>query len=108
MSARNRGCHVPALEDRPDRQRINELHVRDLGPTAATGIRRTTRGPSFAVAPTGEVLAEGTDPMILVTLDRNVLDEVRRRYPGYLPVRADLYAEGWKSVTSNRIAAPPA
>ena len=65
-------------------------------------------GPSFAVAPTGEVLAEGTDPMILVTLDRNVLDEVRRRYPGYLPVRADLYAEGWKSVTSNRIAAPPA
>src|SRR5437870_3211815 len=65
-------------------------------------------GPSFAVAPTGEVLAEGTDPTILVTLDRNVLDEVRRRYPGYLPVRADLYAEGWKSVTSNRIAAPPA
>ena len=64
-------------------------------------------GPSFAVAPTGEVLAEGTDPMILVTLDRNVLDHVRRRYPGYLPVRADLYAEGWKAVTSQRITAPP-
>jgi N-carbamoylputrescine amidase len=65
-------------------------------------------GPSFAVAPTGEVLAEGAEPMILVTLDRNVLDQGRRRYPGYLPVRADLYAEGWKSVTSHRIAAPPA
>ena len=55
-------------------------------------------GPSFAVAPNGEVLAESTERMILITLDRNVLDQVRRGYPGYLPVRADLYAEGWKSV----------
>jgi predicted amidohydrolase len=61
-------------------------------------------GPSFAVAPTGEVLAEGIEPMILVTIDQDVLDQVRRRYPGYLPVRADLYAEGWKSVTSHPIA----
>jgi predicted amidohydrolase len=65
-------------------------------------------GPSFAVAPTGEILAEGTEPMIHVTLDRNVLDQVRRRYPGYLPVRADLYAQGWKSVGAHRITAPPA
>jgi predicted amidohydrolase len=56
-------------------------------------------GPSFAVAPNGEVLAESTEPIILITLDRNVLDEVRRGYPGYLPVRAELYAEMWKSVT---------
>jgi predicted amidohydrolase len=61
-------------------------------------------GPSFAVAPTGEVLVESTETMILVTLDRNVLDHVRRSYPGYLPVRAELYAEGWKSVTSQTIA----
>jgi predicted amidohydrolase len=59
-------------------------------------------GPSFAVAPTGDVLAESTEPITLVTLDRNVVDQVRRRYPGYLPVRADLYAEGWQSVTSRR------
>jgi predicted amidohydrolase len=65
-------------------------------------------GPSFAVAPTGEVLAEGTEPMILVTIDQNVFDQVRRCYPGYLSVRADLYAEGWKSVTSHTIAIPPA
>ena len=65
-------------------------------------------GPSFAVAPTGEVLAEGTKPLILVTLDRNLLDQMRCRYPGYLPVRADLYAEGWKSVISHTIASPPA
>jgi N-carbamoylputrescine amidase len=65
-------------------------------------------GPSFAVAPTGEVLVEGTESMMLVTVDRDVVDQGRRRYPGYLPVRSDLYAEGWGSVTSNRIAAPPA
>ena len=58
--------------------------------------------------PNGEVLAEGTEPIILITLDRNILDQVRGRYPGYLPVRADLYAEGWKSVTSHGITAPRA
>jgi predicted amidohydrolase len=65
-------------------------------------------GPSFAVSPTGEVLAEATESMILVTIDRSALDQARRRYPGYLPVRPDLYAKGWNSATSNRNAAPPA
>ena len=62
-------------------------------------------GPSFAVSPTGEVLAEATEPMILITLDRNDLDQVRHRYPGYLPVRADLYAEGWKRIAASYIIA---
>ena len=62
-------------------------------------------GPSIAVAPTGEVLVERTESMVLMTLDRNVVDQVWRRYPGYLPIRSDLY-EGWKSVTSTEIAAP--
>ena len=65
-------------------------------------------GPSFAVAPTGDVLIETTEPIAVVTLDGDVVDQVRHRYPGYLPVRADLYAEGWKSVTSHRITTPPA
>ena len=60
-------------------------------------------GPSFAVAPDGEVLAESTRPIDLITVDQNVLHRVRRRYPGYLPVRANLYAEGWKSVTSPKV-----
>jgi N-carbamoylputrescine amidase len=55
-------------------------------------------GPSFAVAPNGDVLIETTEPIALVTLDRDVVDQARRRYPGYLPTRADLYAEGWESV----------
>ena len=65
-------------------------------------------GPSFAVAPTGDVLIETTEPIAVVTLDGDVVDQVRHRYPGYLPVRADLYAEGWKPVTSHRITTPPA
>jgi predicted amidohydrolase len=55
-------------------------------------------GPSFVVAPTGDVLVESTEPIALVTIERNVIEQARQRYPGYLPTRAELYAEGWKSV----------
>jgi predicted amidohydrolase len=54
-------------------------------------------GPSFAVTPTGDVLIESTEPIVLVTIERNVIEQARQRYPGYLPTRAELYAEGWKS-----------
>jgi predicted amidohydrolase len=60
-------------------------------------------GPSFVAAPNGEVLVETTDPLAIVTLDREVVRDARRRYPGYLAVRADLYADGWKSVQSTRL-----
>ncbi len=52
-------------------------------------------GPSFAVAPDGEVLLETTDTIGLFTFDRNDLALRRTEYPGYLDVRADLYREGW-------------
>ncbi|MCH2149205.1 MAG: carbon-nitrogen hydrolase family protein [Phycisphaerales bacterium] len=55
-------------------------------------------GPSIAVAPTGEVLLETTDPIGLVTLDRKVLEEARRGYPGYLAVPSSLYARGWATI----------
>jgi N-carbamoylputrescine amidase len=55
-------------------------------------------GPSFGVAPTGEILAETTEPVCLVTLDRKAIERARGTYPGYLAVRSDLYAEGWKQV----------
>jgi predicted amidohydrolase len=60
-------------------------------------------GPSFAAAPTGEVLVETTDRIALVTLHRAVVDEASRRYPGYLPTRADLYAEGWTRVRTTKL-----
>jgi predicted amidohydrolase len=59
-------------------------------------------GPSFAVAPTGEVLVDSTEPIAHVTIERNVIEQARQRYPGYLPTRAELYAEGWKSVARIR------
>jgi predicted amidohydrolase len=55
-------------------------------------------GPSFAVAPSGAVLLETTDPVAIVTLDRQAIAEAKTKYPGYLKVEAALYANGWRSV----------
>lgn len=60
-------------------------------------------GPSFAVAPTGEVIAESTETMTLVELDRAVVARARQGYPGYLATRADLYAEGWRQAPRTRL-----
>jgi N-carbamoylputrescine amidase len=57
-------------------------------------------GPSIAVDPNGDVLLETTDRMGLVTLDATVVDRSRTDYPGYLPVRARLYADAWGKIAS--------
>lgn len=55
-------------------------------------------GPSIAVAPDGDVLLETINRMAIVSLQGSVVEEARRRYPGYLPVRADVYADGWREI----------
>ena len=55
-------------------------------------------GPSVAFDPNGELLIETTDRVALVTVDASVVHDARRRYPGYLPVRARLYADAWDEV----------
>ena len=55
-------------------------------------------GPSVAFDPNGEQLVETTDTLALVTLDAKVVTDARRAYPGYLPVRARLYADAWADV----------
>ncbi len=55
-------------------------------------------GPSAAFAPDGTVALETTTPVAIVTIDRASVTAARRAYPGYMPVRADLYARGWGSV----------
>ena len=55
-------------------------------------------GPSIAVDPAGNVLLETTDTIGLVTLEREVVRRARADYPGHLPVRARLYADGWAEV----------
>ena len=56
-------------------------------------------GPSIAVDPNGNVLVETTDPLDLVTLESTVVDRARKDYPGYLPIRADLYGAAWEEVS---------
>ena len=62
-------------------------------------------GPSVAVDPSGEVVLETTDTVSLVHLDADAVVRARAAYPGYLPIRAGLYAEGWTDV-ANRDGAP--
>jgi len=57
-------------------------------------------GPSVAIDPHGRVVTESLDPMVVVTLSRVVVEEARRVYPGYMPVRAGLYAEAWRKLSS--------
>ncbi len=57
-------------------------------------------GPSIAIDPKGETLLETTDGMALITLDNTVVADARRDYPGYLPVRARLYADAWAEIAS--------
>jgi 5-aminopentanamidase len=55
-------------------------------------------GPSVAFDPNGALLVETTDTVALVTLDAKVVTDARRDYPGYLPIRARLYADAWDEV----------
>lgn len=55
--------------------------------------------PSIAVAPNGEVLVESEETVTTVTLERAALEKAKQDYPGYLPVRADLYAKAWAAVS---------
>ena len=58
-------------------------------------------GPSIAVDPHGEVVVETTDRLAVVTLERDVIRQARVAYPGYLPVRAALYARAWGELAAS-------
>jgi len=55
-------------------------------------------GASIAVDPNGQVLVETTDAIAVVTLDAELVRKARIAYPGYLPVRARLYASAWGEI----------
>jgi N-carbamoylputrescine amidase len=52
-------------------------------------------GPSLAVGPDGEVLAESQDPLLCVTLEHAAVVRARGQYPGYLAVAHEVYAAAW-------------
>ncbi|MCH7565163.1 MAG: hypothetical protein IH968_15230 [Gemmatimonadetes bacterium] len=60
-----------------------------------TGSRHNT---AFVFGPDGEVLVETTDPVAVVSVDRDVLSNVREVYPGYLDRPASVYARAWEAV----------
>ena len=53
-------------------------------------------GPSIAIAPSGEVIAETSDPVQVVELRREVVEKAAREYPGYLQRFPELYATAWE------------
>ena len=55
-------------------------------------------GPSIAVDPAGAVLLETNDRIGMVTLETAEVERARVAYPGYLPVRARLYADAWAEI----------
>lgn len=57
-------------------------------------------GPTVAIDPRANVLVETTDSLALVTLDTEMVRRARAEYPGYLPVRARLYADAWADVAA--------
>jgi predicted amidohydrolase len=52
-------------------------------------------GPSIAISPTGEVLAESEEPVTLVDLSAEAVAEAAAEYPGYLDRFPRLYADAW-------------
>ncbi|MDH3270048.1 MAG: carbon-nitrogen hydrolase family protein [Gemmatimonadota bacterium] len=58
-------------------------------------------GPSVVISPSGDVIAETTDPLHTVTLDRSSVISARAEYPGYLGRFPDLYARSWSAVADD-------
>jgi predicted amidohydrolase len=58
-------------------------------------------GPSVVFDPTGNAIVETTDRLALVTLDATTVTDARRAYPGYLPIRARVYADAWEDIAAS-------
>lgn len=58
-------------------------------------------GPSYAVAPDGEVLLETDDAVAIFGVDQAAMKRFRSEYPGYIAVRSDLYEASWRAVQSS-------
>jgi N-carbamoylputrescine amidase len=57
-------------------------------------------GPSAVIAPDGTVVAENTEPMTVVRLDRESVERARNDYPGYLDFHPEVYERAWRTVAA--------
>lgn len=55
-------------------------------------------GPSVVVDPRGDVVVETTERLAIATIDAEAVSDARKKYPGYLPIRARLYADAWAEI----------
>lgn len=55
-------------------------------------------GPSIAIDPDGTVLEETSEPISIVEISRQVVEEAAGQYPGYLERFPTLYEKGWREV----------
>jgi predicted amidohydrolase len=53
-------------------------------------------GPSIIVAPSGRILAESEERMLIATLDRSHVQTARKGYPGYLAYPSSVYIDAWR------------
>lgn len=54
-------------------------------------------GPCLAASPDGRTLLESEDEISIVTLERPLIRKAKADYPGYLPVRSDVYEASWRA-----------
>ncbi len=59
-------------------------------------------GPSIVVNPAGEIVLETQEPLAVFTIDRAAVARGRTSYPGYLPARCEVYAEGWRAASRTK------
>jgi predicted amidohydrolase len=52
-------------------------------------------GPSCVIAPDGTIVLESTETIAIATVDAAAVTRAETDYPGYLPLRTDLYADAW-------------
>ncbi len=54
-------------------------------------------GPSCVVAPDGTIVLESFETLSIATVDTAAVEQATKDYPGYLPLRSELYAEAWRT-----------
>jgi len=59
-------------------------------------------GASIAISPHGEVIAERCEAITLFTASQSTIKQARIAYPGYLPYRSDMYAQGWNAIKEQK------
>jgi predicted amidohydrolase len=59
-------------------------------------------GPSAVISPTGTVVAESSEGLLISVLEQQAVDRARAGYPGYLDFQPAVHARGWEDIAQGR------